>query len=629
MRWFIKRALVVGFAGLAIAGLLTAPAAGVSGDFEAENVFCTSTIDPRCQLGNLPILIEAGVISGGGTTASTATVAGGTAVAALPIAPGPFAWLLGGATTVVGAELALNQNGLTGARIKTDPNYASEPGDAICDNIVPGGYFVSYAQLLAAPSTCSAMPLTNISSPYYARNQLVELTHSDPGSALGKAYVDYTVQGWEPLAPDHGGRLNLNCRNTTTGDRYEHSVPIYSSGGSLLNSSGRLQCETAPTVIDVVYWSSSNATGSGTLYGVVTDYTGTVGAPAPGGNTIEGTIGGSVKCVGPDGIIYDRGINAPISVTAGQDVVIPDVKCNGGDLAVETELDWTPAGSETPTSIVPPTAPLPQITELPTQYPDCFGAGALACKLTLWKLGTGGQLESCGSIGQLCLGWTAIPNPAQVYKCKYGPYDVDLNACSAYRNPEVGVLPNVDENGNWLPINTPPPNPLPNDTGTGTIPGGDPNNDNQSSDCWPTGWGVLNPLSWVYQPIRCALEWAFVPRQSALTQTAVRVQTAWAGTSVMQGTMVATAVPAMLPQGANSDCRGPAVVFGSSLNEYGIGGTFYPLSACNEPWSTLASVSRIAIPILLAFVLFLAFTRYVAGVVGFGGLGSSSNREDS
>lgn len=625
----LRRLLVVFAAILGFVAVLVYPAASSATDLEL--VFCTSSIDPKCQPGNIPILIEAGIISGGGTTTTTATVAGGTAVAALPIAPGPFAWLLGGATTVVGADLALNQNGLTGGRIKTDPNYATEPGDAICDNVVPGGYFVSYSQLLAADATCSAMPMTNLSPPYYARNQLVELTHDGPGVALGKAYVDYQVAGWENLAPDHGGRLNLQCRNTTTGVRYEQSVPIYSSAGVLQNGSGRLECDTAPTSIDLVYWSSSNAAGSGTLYGVVTDYTGTIGAPAPGGNTIEGTIGGSVSCVGPDGVIYQRGINASINVTAGQDVVIPDVRCNGGDLAVETELDWTPAGSETPTSIVPPTAPLPQITELPGQYPDCFGAGALACKLTLWRLGTGGQLDSCGTIGQLCEGWAQHPTPAELYKCKYGPYDVDLRACSAYRAPSTGVLPNVDQEGNWLPINHPVPQPLPNDTGTGTAPTTVPfpadgfrDAEGNPTNCWPTGWGVFNPYAWVYQPMMCAALALFIPRQTVLQQIATDTRDAYAGSIIGHGFEAGDQILNVLPQGVSIDCAGPPVIFGGPLNDLGISGTYFPLNSCSEPMSTFRTIAYWALPAFTLFGLLFALTRYVAAIIGFVGAGSTN-----
>lgn len=36
------------------------------------------------------------------------------------------------------------------------------------------------------------------------------------------------------------------------------------------------------------------------------------------------------------------------------------------------------------------------------------------------------------------------------------------------------------------------------------------------SECWPEGWGWLNPLEWVYRPIKCALLWAFVPDEEVI-----------------------------------------------------------------------------------------------------------------
>lgn len=46
------------------------------------------------------------------------------------------------------------------------------------------------------------------------------------------------------------------------------------------------------------------------------------------------------------------------------------------------------------------------------------------------------------------------------------------------------------------------------------------------SGCFPGGWGLFNPVSWVLQPIKCAVEWAFVP-------TSTEVQTRLAGLAAL------------------------------------------------------------------------------------------------
>jgi hypothetical protein len=37
--------------------------------------------------------------------------------------------------------------------------------------------------------------------------------------------------------------------------------------------------------------------------------------------------------------------------------------------------------------------------------------------------------------------------------------------------------------------------------------------DGGGNECWPSGWGWLNPLEWVLKPIKCAARWLFIPPQ--------------------------------------------------------------------------------------------------------------------
>ena len=261
---------------------------------------------------------------------------------------------------------------------------------------------------------------------------------------------------------------------------------------------------------------------------------------------------------------------------------------------------------------------------MPNDYPDCFGPGVGGCRLELFKIGLGGQLESCGSIGQLCIGWAQIPNPSLSYKCFYGPYEIDLNACSAYRAPQVGVLPNVDpETGEWLPVSTPIPTPLPNDTGTGTAPGTGESTDPGSSDCWPSGWGVFNPLAWVYMPVGCALRAAFIPSPTVVATRLGTLTTMWEAST--PGT-IATAV-ADMEFTAPTGCNGVAV----DMSWLSVGGwdlgTLRFMPACpGDFFAGFASATKI--------IGYLAFT--IGGLVGltwqigriFGYSGVASSRGD-
>lgn len=38
----------------------------------------------------------------------------------------------------------------------------------------------------------------------------------------------------------------------------------------------------------------------------------------------------------------------------------------------------------------------------------------------------------------------------------------------------------------------------------------------ESGECFPSGWGWLNPVEWVLKPIKCAARWLFVPDKTAL-----------------------------------------------------------------------------------------------------------------
>jgi hypothetical protein len=89
-----------------------------------------------------------------------------------------------------------------------------------------------------------------------------------------------------------------------------------------------------------------------------------------------------------------------------------------------------------------------------------------------------------------------------------------------------------------------------------------------------------NPVSWVLEPVKCALSWAFVPRQSHVDAQVAQVRGAWTGTGPANyldaAGGVVTAVGG-IGAGAGG-CQGPALSWAGS----GVfpGFTVYPLNGC-------------------------------------------------
>jgi hypothetical protein len=137
---------------------------------------------------------------------------------------------------------------------------------------------------------------------------------------------------------------------------------------------------------------------------------------------------------------------------------------------------------------------------------------------------------------------------------------------------------------------TPAPGAVP---GTGTNPDpdsgpvGDPATDPKAGgkSCMGAAWS-LNPVQWVFVPVKCALQWAFVPDTAALTEDVGGVRDAWNGSApavYIAGATVAVGAIGGIGAGV-SGCAGPAVHI--------LTVTVHPLSACDAPMSTVAAVIK-------------------------------------
>lgn len=242
--------------------------------------------------------------------------------------------------------------------------------------------------------------------------------------------------------------------------------------------------------------------------------------------------------------------------------------------------------------------------------------------LVLTKVVAGTAL-SCMTWEADCSQWwaataegTAAETATGTYDCTYAGRSIALAECGVYRQtfdvktstPTI-TDPLTDTQVQW---GTRPGNQNSTDPGTGPTPG------DQCLGEWPS---QPNPIAWVAHPVKCALVWAFVPRAHVATAAQTSMMTAWAPTIVGQLPVIVGEV-LTVPDGG-SGCRGPHVVIPIKLPDYGIdtGYDGYPLSACEAPYSVLATWARVIGAAVLIWLTGLGIIRRASAIVNAPGVG--------
>jgi len=255
----------------------------------------------------------------------------------------------------------------------------------------------------------------------------------------------------------------------------------------------------------------------------------------------------------------------------------------------------------------------PGLADARAKYPLCIGA---PCALDL-LLKTSG--ESCFDLDARCDGWHTAADREAVYQCAYGPYDVPLFECNAYApmfnfDARTGGEPYADpltgaRAGQAVAL------PVTADLmAQGVMP------PDGARNCWPTGWGMMNPLGWVYQPVRCAIEWAFVPREAAVRVTMARLAGGWAGTPPALVTAAAENWTQDLPE--LGGCEGPSFTFAVSW-PVEVSQVWRPLYACDGWGATLATLAKLITSLAIVIGGVRIITQYAGKSVGFTGLGGN------
>lgn len=185
----------------------------------------------------------------------------------------------------------------------------------------------------------------------------------------------------------------------------------------------------------------------------------------------------------------------PVAGPDTPDTAIPDAICPSGSravgarykiVAVNASGQPVPGGTTTTNAWEPD----PSVFAPGAPFEDCM------------RVTTPCELRPTTSTGET---WQPTPNPSTGLvtppaSCKWGGYTMPASDCDPMVKEATGTDPTASPTATGTAIPQPPT---------------DPNDAADADRCWPKGWGVFNPLEWMYKPVLCALKDAFVPRTSA------------------------------------------------------------------------------------------------------------------
>lgn len=343
-----------------------------------------------------------------------------------------------------------------------------------------------------------------------------------------------------------------------------------------------------------------------------------IGWEGGGGTVTSATV--SIKCRNPEtGATYSRE-----TITVDPKEALRIGHCEPGDVLEGVDLGASIDGG--------PNQPQQTLDLRPTPK-DNFDYAKCANSVCEYRIMVDGK--PCVAGVEECTHWTYLErvSPDRV-ECFYGPYRLPdaIGSCPSLErvyelDGAARTTTRANTDGDFdtedapkrTPISTPSPSPTgtatPTPTPTPSNPtvtdeqlcmSGDPRcpvpvtpenpTGSRSDQCWPSGWGALNPASWVLQPVKCAWRWATVPRTSVVQTTSTRIRTdiETSGPAPLV-TPIKTAVDSISPDG--SGCRGPALRFDYASMHV----ESYPLDACSGWKATAAFLVKAFVSMTLVF----------------------------
>jgi hypothetical protein len=470
----------------------------------------TLVVAPPSQASPIIAPIAAAVVEGG------AEVAVGAAVAITPVG-----WVLIGGTLIAGAALLAYQNKDSWLPYVNGTAWGS--GDASKPSGTPSGTAHVVAGLnlsnialtdthtLTSNLTWSAAAGSSLSASYGYVFQCQYATSSGIGDSNG----NFTIQqigDVRNLAAPVNVSMPFQCKANKGGVDY-YGTPV----ALKIGLPGTDSLPSLPTDGS----EPSGGPANEVMYGAFKTGQFNPNDPATKYTTNVECIDnfGTKSTISADSFGNQGGIKMPSCAAAGR----------GHGTGVSTVDGYAP-GSNVPTRLYS-TSFTPDPSK-PLCDPGLSSGGCLLSVSIDGKPCTVGDIQ--------CENWIKVDQGDSTHtrvSCNQGPYVAALSACfllerayypggapanAANTDGDPATASNTDLNGNPMPAQQPSP------VNVGTVPGGAgapapapapaPGASPNPGDCWPSGWGVLNPLEWVYDPIVCASKALFEPTKDVPTR---------------------------------------------------------------------------------------------------------------
>lgn len=124
----------------------------------------------------------------------------------------------------------------------------------------------------------------------------------------------------------------------------------------------------------------------------------------------------------------------------------------------------------------------------------------------------------------------------------------------------------------------------------------------------------FNPLTWVEDPVKCAIDWAFRPDQAKAQATLNGMQNAWDQAPPGRLVLALSSWNVNLSSG----CGG--IPYDFPIGQAHWSGTL--LNACAPPFTGFAPLIKLIVTVSVVIGCVVSICRSVAAVVGFSGLSS-------
>jgi hypothetical protein len=270
-----------------------------------------------------------------------------------------------------------------------------------------------------------------------------------------------------------------------------------------------------------------------------------------------------------------------------------------------------------------------QASPVPIEFPACATATGIATRIrSVVQLPDGYEQEQLDislnpahldAIRALrtCVGGCAPVLDPVTEQCVIGSTNVSAAWCTA----QEGYTPQTGQPVIGAPTRTPTGGPSTNPPATTpSTPTNTPTTSpifsptNNDDECFPSGWGLLNPVDWVLKPVKCALVWAFVPEEALeprVGRLLEQIGGTGAGSAFTTATTMVDSVTGPLAELGNGPCAGPSfdITYNGNVE------TVTPVSSCDGWRATLAASFRLMVAAVWVFAAGASTVNYATRVL--------------